>query len=183
MPELNFDKIISLNAEGDKATSASIGVFNGYASLTVWSSSLKGAPLVRIPLGRATLVKLRHDLQKLINSGKPGDNFGYNFSKWDNETKTSSNIGSVRMGRDDKALFAIGVQIPKHPPIKFVLKTPISFDTSEAMSDVQRSELAAQTMVDQLTYDVPYALALTSFKREAQRSGGNGGSGGDPNFF
>jgi len=167
MTELSYDRMININAEGDKNTSFNIGVWQGNVSLTVFSNRNN---VVRIPMNRTFQVSLMHELQKLL-TGKPGDKESWNFSKWDPETKKSVPVGAVVVGRDDKAMFYIGVQSSGHAPMKFLLKAPISFDMSSPMSDVKRSELAAATIVEQLRIDIPHACMNTSFKRTDVRTG------------
>ena len=168
MAELSFDRIISINAENDKNTSLNMGVWQGNASLTVFANRAQAA---RIPMSRTFQVALASDLQKLLG-GKPNDKNTFNFTKWDPDTKKSNPLGSVVVGRDDKAMIYIGVVSPGHSPMKFVLKSPISFDKSEPMSDIQRSELATLTLIAQLTVDIPHAILLTSFKRDMGRGAG-----------
>lgn len=161
MADLSFDRLFSANAENDKNTSLSLGVWQGNASISVFSNR---AQVARLPVPRTFQVSLKKALQVLLTS-KPTDKKSWNFSKWDPETKKSFSIGTFVIGRDDKAIFFIGIAAPDHPPMKFILKSPISFDTSDPMTDVQRSELAVETLIEQLGFDIPMAVSLTSFKR------------------
>jgi hypothetical protein len=177
MPEYDYNRIVSVNAENDKNTSLQMGVWNGNATITVFSNRNQVA---RLPMNRFFLVDMTRQIRKLL-IGKPGDKYSWGFTKWDNEAKKSHPVGSLVVGRDDKALIYLGVQVTGHPPMKFLLKTPISFDSSTPMSEVDRSDLAAETLIQQLTVDIPQAIINTTYKRTdigGNRSGsGNGGSG------
>ena len=165
MAELDFSRIVTINADGDKTTSLVIGVFKGNVSITIWTRSNNAGPVVKIPLPRSALTHIKECLQKIL-TGSPGSKIGTSFTKWDNETKKSSPLGVLHVGRDDKAHICLAVQAPSFPSMKFTLKTPGSFDSSEPLTDVQRSELSARTLIDQLNTDIPVAIALTSEKRE-----------------
>lgn len=175
--ELDYNNIININADGDRSTSLKVGVWQGNASISVWANS---SQVVRFSTPRTFQVLLREALEKLL-VGKPGEKYPFTFNKWDQDTKKSVPLGSLQVGRDDKAMFYFGVQTTGHPPMKFVLKAPISFDTADPMSDVQRSELAAKTVVEQLKTDIALAIANTSVKRQppggGARGGGHGGGG------
>lgn len=172
MADLDFGRMATYNAEGDKNTTLQIGVYMGHPSINVWSNR---SQVVRIPTPRSFLVLMKQLLRKAI-SGKPGDKNSVSFTKWDQETKKSTQLGVLYVGRDDKAVIYIGLQVQGHPPTKFPIKAPISFETGEPMSDHQRSELGAETLIEQLTHDIPTAMALTNFKRTdmPNRSGGGG---------
>ena len=183
MAELNFDRIISLNSDNEKGVSLQIGVYGGYASLTVWDENKKGGPTARFPLNRAALVLLKEHLHKAL-SGAPKVQNSIPFSKWDRETRTSIQLGGIFVGRDEKALLYFGIQTPKNPPQKFPLRVPITVDSGESLTDVQRSELSARTVIDQLTTDIPVALMITSFKREnTGRPGGSSSGSHDSSIF
>jgi len=183
MPELSFDRLFQCNAENDKSTNLQLGVYMGYASLTVFSNS---KIIAKFPWHRSFLTLLRRGLSKIID-GKPGEKIHYPITKYDFENKKFTPLGSLFVGKDDKAIIFLGVAVPNHASMKFLLRTPMSFDLSEPMSDAVRSEIAAATLVDQLALDFPLAMALTSFKREAgtQRTGGNTGGNRteDSNIF
>lgn len=183
MADLNYDRMVSCNADGDRGTTLQIGVYMGLASITVFSNKAIAA---KFPLQRAVLVKVREILSQVL-AGKPSERGSLQFHKYDFETKKQNPLGSLFIGRDDKALIYLGVQVPNHPHMKFLLRSPLGFDTAEPMSELHRSELAARTVIEQLQYDFPIAILNTSFKREMpnQRSGGaaSGGRGGDENIF
>ena len=171
MSDLVFDRIVSITSENDKNTVLQIGVYQGNASATVWASG-NNRPLVKIGLPRATLTYLKEYLQKILIS-KPGERYGITFTKWDQETKKSNQLGTIYIGRDDKAIVCLAVQAVGVPPAKFPLKVSGGFDSSDPMTDVHRSELAARTLIDQLSVDIPVAIQLTSVKRDIQRGGNN----------
>jgi len=172
MPEYDYNRMVSMTAENDKNTSLQIGVWNGNATVTVFANRNQVA---RLPLNRFGLVDLARQLRKIL-VGKPGDKYSWNFTKWDNETKKSHAIGSLVIGRDEKALIFFGVQAPGHAGMKFVLKTTMSVDSSTPMSDVDKSDLAAETIIQQLTIDIPQAMVNTMFKRTDINGGRGGGS-------
>jgi hypothetical protein len=177
--ELNFDRIVNLNAESDKKTSLNIGVWKGNASLTIFAD---GRQAVRIPLNRHALVSLEEGLSGILAAAQPSTKTSWAFNKWDNETKKSSQLGAVYIGRDDKALLYVGIQAPGITSLKFPIKTPISFDKGEnPLSDLHRSELGGRTLLKQLSTDIPFAILLTSEKRTDMRTGGNGGGGNGNN--
>lgn len=161
MSELDFSRMISFNAESDKNTTLQIGVYMGYASITVWSNRNQ---VVRIPTSRTLLVQMRKYFQKILSS-KPSEKVSISFSRWDLDTKKSVSIGVVYIGRDDKSTIYIGIQAPGHSPMKFPIKSSLSFDTSEPMSDVERSELETESLIERLTTDIPVAMVQTSYKR------------------
>jgi hypothetical protein len=177
MPEYDYNRIVSVNAENDKNTTLQMGVWNGNATITVFSNRNQVA---RLPMSPFFLVDMARQVRKIL-VGKPGDKYSWNFTKWDNEAKKSHPVGSLAVGRDDRALIYLAVLVTGHPGMKFVMKTPISFDSSTPMSDVERSELAAETLIQWLTFYMPQAIINTMYKRTdigGNRSGGgNGGSG------
>ena len=173
MPELDYNRMISLIAENDKNTNLTIGVWNGNARISVFANR---NPVANLPLNRFSLVSIQEGLTKIL-SGAPNEKTSWNFTKWDPDTKKSSAIGTLYIGRDDKALLYLGISAPNNTPMKFLLRTPISADTGEPMSDVHRSELAGRTLLQQLMVDIPQAMLNTSFKRTDMRSGGNAGGG------
>jgi hypothetical protein len=176
MPDLNFDRSIQLNAENDKNTSMQIGVWNGNASLTVFSNR---QVVVKVPMNRFFQVSLKQALDVLLSAGKPGDKRSWNFTKYDPDTKKSNPLASVFVGRDDKALFYVGITSPGHSPMKFPIRLSMGMDTGTPMTEVERSELAAVTIAQQLHFDIPLQASLTNFKRTDMRGrdGGNAGGG------
>lgn len=178
--ELDFGGIINLNADGDKATSLIIGVYQKNASLAVFSNKKM---IARFPFPRTFISMFKHKLEGVMKAA-PGTKVNCVFSKYDNDTKKSSGIGNMIIGKDDKSIMYLGIQAPNHPNMKFLMKTPLSFDLSDPMSDADRSLVAAQTIVDQLTIDIPNAISATSFKRDAGgfSSGGGSSSGSDSIF-
>ena len=171
--ELDHNNIISLTAEGDRTTQLRIGVWQGNASISVWANSKQ---IFRTAAPRALLEDMADQLQKIV-LGAPGSKENFTFSRWDNETKKLVALGSLTVGRDDKALIYLGIQAPNNPPVKFLFKSPISFEHGTTpMTDVERSELAARTAIAQLKLDIPIASILTNYKR--QHTGGGGGNRG-----
>lgn len=167
--ELDFNRMISINSDGDKTISLSIGVYQGNASLVVFSNKQLAA---KFSFPRSFITKLKLQMISLI-SAAPGTKVNFTFSKWDADAKKSITIGNLIVGKDDKSILFFGVQVPNHPSMKFPMKSQISFDLSEPMSDPDRSVLAAQTIIDQLATDIPMALQLTSFKRDPNVNRGN----------
>jgi hypothetical protein len=168
--DYDHGRIININADGDRATTLSIGVFQGNASLVVFSNKQSVA---RFPLARAALTKIKMVLIELIPA-PPGSKKSYPFTKYDMDTKKSIDLGSLTVGKDDKGLIYFGIQVPHHPAMKFILKSPLAFDSSEPMSDMEKSILETHATIDKLTHDFPMALQLTSFKRDPNiRSGGS----------
>lgn len=170
MTELDFNRMVNLTAEGDRATTLSLGVYMGNASISVFSNKTNVA---RLPLPRSGLYKLMKNLEAVI-AGAPGMKIGTSFSKYDFETKKSTALGVLYIGKDDKSCIYFGVQAPNNQPMKFPIRTPSSIDNSDPMDDVGRSILAAETIVEQLRHDIPTAMALTSQKRQQQGGGGGG---------
>ena len=178
MSELDFNRMVNLTAEGDRATTLSLGVYMGNASISVFSNKTNVA---RLPLSRVAVYKLMKNLESVI-AGAPGMKIGTSFSKYDFETKKSTPLGMLYVGKDDKSCIYFGVQAPNNQPMKFAVRTPASIDNIEPMDDVARSILAAETIVEQLRNDIPHASNLTSVKRQPQAGGGyrsnSGGTGG-----
>lgn len=180
MADLSFDRIVSYTSEGDKNTVFQLGVYMGYASITVWANR---SQVAKFALSRARLVLLKQYTQAAI-SGKPNEKFGINFTKFDPDSKKWNQIGSLYIGRDDRALIYLVVMSAGHPAMKFPVKTELSFDTTDPMTDIRRSEIAAATLVEQLTVDIPTAMMLSNVKRDnIPRSGGQQSGGGDSSGF
>lgn len=168
--EYDHNNILRLTSEADKKVSLQLGVYNGYASITIRDDK---DTIVRFSLPRSFLVFLKEELHKVL-AGTPSFRKSAAFNKWDNEAKKVTQLGNIYVGRDDKAIIYLGIQAPGRTAIKFVLKTPFSFDSGEPLTDVQKSELTARTLIEQLTVDIPTAMIITSFKREGfpQKGGG-----------
>ena len=180
MADYDHSRIVSFNSENDKNTSFQLGVYMGHPSITVWSNR---SQIVRFATPRSYLVLMKQFLRKALD-GKPGESDAVIFTKWDQDTKKSVQLGVLYVGRDDKAVIYIGLQAQGHAAIKFPLKTPMSFDTKEPMSDRRKSELMAETLIEQLTYDIPMAISITSFKRTDMpaRSGSSSNSNESSSF-
>lgn len=170
--DYDHNRIVSLTAEGDKNTNLQIGVYQGNASLVVFANRTLVA---KFSLPRSFLVLLRESVEKMA-IGKPGEKIGMPVSRWDNEAKKSVPLGTIYVGRDDKALIYIGIAAIGQAPLKFLIRTPLSFDLSDPMSEVDRSILGAHTLIAQMTVDIPIAIMLTSIKRADLPGRAGGGS-------
>ena len=177
--ELDFNNIINIQADGDRNTVFKVGVWQGNANITVWSNNTQ---VFRTNAPRTFLKLLRESLESIL-AGKPSDKKPHTLSRWDRDAKKFVPLGSLQIGRDDKAMIYFGVQAPGHPPMKFILKAPVSFDTDPPMSDVQRSELSARTVLEQLKDDIGSAIANTSVKRQFTGTGAAATQGNNEGLF
>jgi hypothetical protein len=177
--EYDHNRIVNLTADGDKATTLSIGVFKGNASLVVFSNKSLAA---KFSLSRDLISAIRKKLISTVTAA-PGTKVVLNFSKFDPDQKKWISTGALVIGKDDKSMVYFGVTAPNTPAMKFPMKTAPSFDFSEPLSDPDKSILKAETVIEQFTTDIPMALMLTSEKRAPGGFGGGGGgnrsSGGD----
>lgn len=168
--EFDFNKIISVNAEGDRATTLQIGVWGGNASLTVFSNKQIAA---KFALHRDCITQMEDKLTEFLTA-PPGAKVSIFFTKYDFDSKKSSNLGTMVIGKDDKQMFYFGVQAVGQPGMKFVLKSPPSFDLADPMTDQAKSLLAARSVINKLHLDIPMAITLTMHKREAGAGFGGG---------
>ena len=168
--DYDHNRMVNIGAEGDRSTSLSIGVYQGNASLVVFANK---ANVARFSLNRQRLVQIKEELISLITAA-PGTKTHVPFTKWDIDSKKSIPIGNLFIGKDDKSVIYFGVQTPGHPPIKFSIKVGLGIDGAEPYTDAQKSVLAVKTIIDQFTTDIPYAMTLTSVKKN--NVGGSGGA-------
>lgn len=175
MAELDHNRLLNFTAEGDKATSFSAGVYQGGASAVVFSNRQLVA---KFSWPRAFVYTLHLKMLEIAKAA-PGTKIVFHFSTYNPELKKSEPKGSMVIGKDDKSICYFGVQVQGQPPMKFLLKTPMSFDTSDPMDDVARSQLMALSVAEILRSDFPMASMLTMVKRDPQqgRPGGGGGGG------
>jgi hypothetical protein len=122
MPELNFDRIVQYNADGDRTTTLQIGVYMGYASLTVFANR---AVVAKFPLHRSFLTLLKKGLAQIL-AGKPGEKMRYAITKYDMENKKNIPTGDLFVGKDDKSIMFLGVSVPNHASMKFLMRPPMS---------------------------------------------------------
>lgn len=172
--ELDHNRIINLTAEGDKATSFSAGVYQGGMSAVVFSNKQL---VTKFALPLSCVVMVIEKLTNLLTAAPGGPKVNIIFNVYNNDLKKAEPKGNLVLGKDDKGLIYFGVQAPNHPPMKFIPKTPMSFDLSEPMSDIEKNHLMIRTIIKQLDLCFPVASMLTSFKRDPMRSGGSYGAG------
>ena len=156
----------SFKADNDPNMSLTISVYMGSLVLCVF---MKGPPC-RFTVPRSAVSMLKKTITNTIN-GQPGQKTSFDFIKWDPETKKQEPIGNLVVGKDDKGMIYFGVTAPSMPPTKFTIKAPLGIDTSEPMSDVDRSLLGAETLIEQLAHDIPMAILMTTQKKEPNSSG------------
>ena len=172
MTEYDFNTIVKLTADGDKDTTFNIGVYNGNASITVWS---KSSIVVKFSFPMTFITAFERELQHLLTM-KPSEKVSFPVSKYNAELKKQDPVGTLYMGRDDKAIFFLGISVKGQPSMKFPINPFLSFDMGEPMSPVQRSELGVHTIIKQMKDYLPVAMALTNYKRtDVPRRTNNGG--------
>ena len=168
--ELNHDDFLKLTAENDKEVQLNLSVYRGGTAFTVFR---KGNKPLRVGLDRVKLFKLAEMVNQAI-AGSPNLKAAMNTSTFDPDSKKWTLANTVTIGKDDKNLIYIGITaLSGSVSYKFIVKSPISWDMSDPMDDVARSHIASKALVEKLKFDIPMAMVVTKFKREAQ-AGGSG---------
>lgn len=156
----------SFKADNDPNVSLTISVFMGSFVLCVF---MQGPPC-RFTVPRGGVSWLKKTITNTIN-GHPGQKDSMDFGKWNPETRKAEPIGNLVIGMDDKGMIYFGVTAPSMPPTKFTIKAPLGMDTTPPMSDVDRSLLGAELLVEQLAHDIPMAILMTTPPKEPNSSG------------
>jgi len=156
----------SFKADNDPNLSLTLSVFMGSFVLCVF---MQGPPC-RLIVPRSGISWLKKTVTNTIN-GQPGQKTSFELGKWDHETKKKEPIGNLVIGMDDKGMIYFGVTAPSMPPTKFTIKAQLGIDSTPPMSDVDRSLLGAELLIEQLAHDIPMAMLLTTQKKEPNQSG------------
>ena len=177
LADLNTSGLISLNAEGNRDVSLSVGVFMGNASFVVFTKG--GPPSFKVTLNTIAITLLKKLLRKMVSGAKPGYRQALNLRDFDQENRKFNVTGGLAFGIDDNNTLyieAAGKGLTERH--KFPVKIPGSWDVSNTdLTEREIIEVCAESIIDALTYDVSAAKALTRVKRK-QGQGGGGKSGG-----
>ena len=187
---LDFNRMISLNADKDKETTLTIGVYNGAPSIAVFQGA--GAPKIKINFGKPENRAILPDyLESLRTNPNPSYKVELPYTRFDMETKTRVVIATLVFARDDRNMPFIGVSAPNFTPSKFYIRPSLDFDMG-ARPMVEQTGLAIKGIIDHLRMDIPMAQRLTNFPKKpyggqagSQRPSGGGnynrsGGGGSP---
>lgn len=167
--EVDHSRMISLNADGDKATSLSFGVYEGNVSAIVFSNK---AVVAKFSINDVFLTKLISEFESLLTAA-PGTKKIFTTNKYNMDTKKMDPGPTMVVGRDDKSLFYFGIQAPSQSSYKFTMKAPASFDMSPPMDDTARSLLAFETNLRILQSDIVIAKRVTYVKKTGGNNGNN----------
>lgn len=133
----NLARAVSLSSDGFKF-SATIGVFAGSVSLSVFDNAVKSAPIIKILFNPTSVIRFRTILQKILSDSesKPIE-FGYHPRNWD--LKVNEFKGAITVGRDQEKCIYFDVIGDKHKePIRFYLIT----DTATRINGMELSKLS-----------------------------------------
>ena len=175
--QLDYDhnRLYSLTAMGEKGSRLQLEVFRGRVGFAI---SQENKPMIKIGFQQSMISMICHALEKQLTAGPGAQPIKISLTKYDIQTKTSTDDGAVVIGRDDKNLIYIGVWkagVGQDGKMKFPLRLPLSVDVSADIDAVEQSVIAAKDFITVLNHEARTASVLSSWKRRMPAGGAGGG--------
>lgn len=177
---LDHNGLIKLTADGNREVTASIGVFMGNATLTIFTKGSK--PTYKFPINQTSIALIDIILKKLVAAPGPKRQ-PLVQRKWEPEEKKWKPLGGLCIVvEEDLKLFleCSGSGLPER--FRFQVRLAPSIDYSNTdLSDRDVFEATAKLLNDTLHDRLPVDQVLTSVKRPKGGYGGGGGGYGGGN--
>jgi len=178
LDDLNHSGLLSLRSESNPDVTLTVGVFQGNASFTVFTKG--GPPSFKVQLNSITVSLIKRLLRKLVAGAKPGYRMPLNLRDYDRDARKFNVVGGLAFGIDDtNTMYVEAAGKGLSERFKFPVKIPGSLDYSNAdLTEREVLEIAADSIIDVLCFDVSNSKSLSRVKRQPG-AGGNKGSWGN----
>lgn len=173
---LSYNNIYKINASKDNTTSFLVGVYEGNASINVFSKTenAKG-PLVKLPFPNLDgVTKLSWYLKKCMDA-TPGARFSISTTRYNVETKKAEPLGDITVGRDDNATPFIAISAPGISPQVYLIRSSLQWEVTSDNPD-EPNKIALQAFIDKLEKEVRVAILNTSYKKAPSTAVNNNSS-------
>lgn len=176
---LVYNKLYTINKSKDGITSFNIGVYEGTASINIFTVTEESRrPVVKINMPQDAITKLIYIAEKCLTAS-PESKFTISTNRYNPETKKSEPTGSITMGRDSSRTPYIAISSdnlsPNSPQIYYI-RSSLSWEMSQPEAD-ENNIIALKTFIKALDMDVRIAKLNTSHKKTQSPGGQQGGAG------
>lgn len=179
MADFDASKLYTLREAAKEGHTLTLGEFNGNLSFTVWPHRNSGqrGPAGKISLTVVVRSMLSDMLRLAIKNVTPETSTHIDMTEYDMKTKQSRPVGRVHVGRDNKNIIYIGIEMAGGPMLKFPFRTGLGVDASGVLEEPAASAALAHTFLNDLNNVYPVLAGMKKPMRDRQ-GGGGGNSGG-----
>ena len=162
---LVYNRLYVINKSKDGSTSFTIGVYEGTASINVFTISEEAKkPAVKINIPQDGIAKLIYLAKKCLNAS-PESTFTISTNRYNMETKKAEPTGDITMGRDASRTPFIAINSAGISPQVYYIRSSLAWEMTSPDAD-ENNIIALNTFIDVLDRDVRIAKLNTSFRRQ-----------------